>query len=180
MWPTSWSALPAPSPAVKAVTETGSIALPAWETRCKSLGLLMTAPRRAILNALLQSDTPHDAVALLQAARRHHAATSIGTVYRLLREFEQLGLVHVQAHAHGRCHWRLRDSPPRVPAQAPGNIRGMLRQVQRFLRELETLGFAEAQATPPGSPGQPVSSTAHPPTIQLLHEIAERFGYRLA
>lgn len=162
------------------VTETGSNAPPGWEARCKSLGLLMTAPRRAILNALLQSGAPHDAVTLLQAARKHHAATSIGTVYRLLREFEQLGLVHVQAHAHGRCRWRLRDSSPLALAQAPDNIRGMLRQVQRFLRELEKLGFAEVCANPPGGLGKPVTSTAHPPTIHLLDEIAERFGYRLA
>ncbi|OOG49085.1 transcriptional repressor [Rhodanobacter sp. C01] len=162
------------------MTETGSDALPAWEARCKSHGLLMTAPRRAILTAMLQSGTPRDAVTLLQAAREHHSATSIGTVYRLLREFEQHGLVHVQAQAHGRCRWRLRDPSQLAPAPAPGNARIMLRQVRRFLRELERLGFAEAQAPRQTSLGKLATPTTNDPVIGLLHEIAEHFGYRLA
>lgn len=166
-------------PPVNVVSETGGNALAVWEARCKSLGLLMTAPRRAILTAMLQPGATHDAVTLLQAAREHHAATSIGTVYRLLRELEQLGLVHVQAQAHGRCRWRLHDSPQAVPEQAAGNRRSMLRQVRRFLRELEKLGFAEAHPTAQATGTRP--TTPHPDsTINLLHEVAERFGYRLA
>ena len=166
---------------VSAVTETARVALAAWEARCKSLGLLMTAPRRAILAALLsQPGMPRDAVTLLQAARAHHPATSIGTIYRLLRELEQLGLVHVQAQPHGRCRWRLQDASLPASAKAPGNVRSMLRQVRRFLHELEKLGFAEAQTTRHGSRTRPVAPAAIDPTVNLLHEIAERFGYRLA
>ena len=163
------------------MTETGSaVLLPAWEARCKSLGLLMTAPRRAILTAMLQSGTPRDAVTLLKAAREHHAATSIGTIYRLLREFGQHGLVHVQTQAHGRCRWCLCEPSQLAPAPDQDNVRILLRQVRRFLRELEKLGFAEAHAAPHASPGKPAAATIDDPVVGLLHEIAERSGYRLA
>lgn len=169
---------------MNAVTEKASDALLVWEARCKSLGLLMTAPRRAILTAMLEFGTAHDAVTLLQAAREHHAATSIGTVYRLLRELEQLGLAQVQAPAHGRCHWRLHESPETTPALAPGNVRIMVQQVQHFLRELEKLGFAEAAPAARNGVAVPVSRLASHssvgPTVDLLRSIAERFGYRLA
>ena len=169
---------------MNAVTETGSDALLTWEARCKSLGLLITVPRRAILAAMLELGTAHDAVTLLQTAREHHAATSLGTVYRLLRELEQRGLAQVQVPAHGRCHWRLQDAPETAPEQAPGNVRSMVKQVQNFLRELEKLGFAEAQPAARKSIAVPVSRLAShspvDPTVDLLQSIAERFGYRLA
>ncbi|WP_239949360.1 transcriptional repressor [Dyella terrae] len=164
------------------MTETACDALLAWEARCKSLGLLMTAPRRAILIAMLEFGTAHDAVTLLQAAREHHAATSLGTVYRLLRELEQLGLVQAHAPAHGRCHWRLHDSHSTTPEPAPGNVRIMVKQVQHFLRELEKLGFAEAQPAVYSSVAVPRLANHSPvdPTVDLLQSIAERLGYRLA
>ena len=133
---------------------------------------------------MLELGTARNAVTLLQAAREHHAATSLGTVYRLLRELEQLGLAQVQVPAHGRCHWRLHDSPDTKSEQVPGNVRSMLKQVQHFLRELEKLGFAEAQPAAHNSIAVPVSRPAShspvDPTVDLLQSIAERFGYRLA
>lgn len=166
------------------MTETCRDALATWETRCKALGLLITAPRRAILIAMLQLGTAHDAVVLLQAAREHHAATSLGTVYRLLRELEQLGLVRIQAPAHGRRRWLLHDSPETTPEQATGNVRNMVKQVQHFLRELEKLGFAEAQPAVHSGAAVPAfrqaSHSPVDPTVDLLQSIAERFGYRLA
>lgn len=139
----------------------------------------MTAPRRAILTAMLQLDTASDAVALLQAARLQHAATSIGTVYRLLRELEQLRLVHVQAQPHGRSRWRLQESS-QTHARTPGNVHLMLQQVRRFLRELEIIGAIEALSTPRTTPA--IGQDDHKPdaVTDLLCEIAERFGYRLA
>ena len=60
----------------------------------------------------------------------------------------------------------------------------MLKQVQHFLRELEKVGFAEAQPATRKSVALPVSRlTSHSPvdpTVDLLQSIAERFGYRLA
>ena len=168
---------------MNAVSEVDS-ALAAWEARCKSQGLLVTAPRRAILTAMLRLDQSIDAVTLLQAAREHHAGTSIGTVYRFLRELEQLGLVYIEAQPHSRCHWRLRDSPQAIPEQTPGTIREMLRQVQSFLRDLEKIGLAEALQTPRPTLAAPAIRPAnHAPadaSHDTLREIAEHLGYRLA
>jgi Ferric uptake regulator family len=169
---------------VNAVSEVGSDALADWEARCKSLGLRVTAPRRGILTAMLRLDQSIDAVMLLQAAREHHAGTSIGTIYRFVRELEQLGLAHAEAQPHSRCRWRLRDSPPGAAEQTPGNIRVMLRQVQRFLRDLEKLGLADALQTPQPTIATPVTRPAnHTPanaSLDTLREIAEHLGYRLA
>ncbi|MFZ0872118.1 MAG: transcriptional repressor [Rhodanobacter sp.] len=161
-----------------------SNALAAWEARCKSLGLLVTAPRRAILTSLLRLDQSLHAVTLLQAAREHHAGTSIGTVYRFLRELEQLGLVYTEAQPNSRCRWRLRDSPEVTPEQSPAVIRAMLRQVQSFLRDLEKLGLAEVSQTPRPTLGMPAAKPANDApvdaSLHTLREIAERLGYRLA
>jgi Fe2+ or Zn2+ uptake regulation protein len=165
---------------VNAVSEVDSNALAAWEARCKSLGLLVTAPRRAILTSLLRLDQSLDAVTLLQAAREHHPGTSIGTVYRFLRELEQLGLVYTEAQPHSRCRWRLRDSPQVTPEQSPAVIRAMLRQVQSFLRDLEKLGLAEALQTPQHTLEMPASRPVNHAPVDTLREIAERLGYRLA
>jgi AcrR family transcriptional regulator len=169
---------------VNAVSEADSDALATWEARCKSLGLMMTAPRRAILIAMLGLDQSIDAVTLLQAAREYHAGTSIGTIYRFLRELEQLGLVYIETQPHSRCRWRLCDSPLTAPEQGPGNIRAMLRQVQGFLRDLEKLGLAEALQTPRPTLVTPATRPAnHPPvdaSLDTMREIAERLGYRLA
>jgi Fe2+ or Zn2+ uptake regulation protein len=169
---------------VNAVSEADSDALATWEARCKSLGLMMTAPRRAILIAMLGLDQSIDAVTLLQAAREYHAGTSIGTVYRFLRELEQLGLVYIEAQPHSRSRWRLRDSPQAAPERSPGNIQEMLQQVQSFLRDLEKLGLAEALQTPRPSLESPATRPAnHAPveaSLVTMREIAERLGYRLA
>lgn len=140
----------------------------------------MTAPRRAILTAMMQLDTASDAVALLQAARLQHAATSIGTVYRLLRELEQLGLADVQAQPHGRGLWRLHGSP-QAYEKTPGNVHLMLQQLRRFLSELETIGAAEVASMPSTPPtiGQDDRKPVDAVT-DLLRELAERLGYRLA
>ncbi|OOG38120.1 transcriptional repressor [Rhodanobacter sp. C05] len=161
------------------MTEAAGTALVAWEARCKSLGMLMTAPRRAILAAMLQLGHAHDAVTLLQAAREHHAATSIGTVYRWLRELKQLGLIEVQLQPHGRTRWRLHDA---TPEQVTGSIHMMMLQVQHFLRELEKLGFVEALPAQLDALAAPVptSLTAIAIAVGPLHEIAECLGYRLA
>jgi len=168
---------------VNVVSDTGGDALTHWEARCKSLGLLVTAPRRAILMAMLRIDQTVDAVTLLQAAREHHAGTSIGTVYRFLRELEQLGLVRTLTQPHSRCRWHLSDSPQGLP-EAPGNIRLMLRQIQSFLRDLEKLGLAEASQMPRHTVTTALFGQAKPtaadPAVDTLRAIAERLGYRLA
>lgn len=107
----------------------------AWQVRCKAQGLSLTAPRRAVLRALLEHDGA-DAVALLRRARLHHAGTSIGTVYRFMRELERAGLARAEAQAHGRMRWHS------AAAQSPDlakELGPLLAQLREFLARLETL-----------------------------------------
>jgi len=140
-----------------------------WSALCITHGLVMTAPRRAILAALIESDRADDAVALLQAACTHHPSTRIGTVYRFLRELERAGLVRAEARPPRRTRWQLCEPSALDPASAPE-----LRQVQDFLRELDRLGLAE---TLPKTSTPALRAEAG---LALLTLIAERLGYRLS
>jgi Fe2+ or Zn2+ uptake regulation protein len=151
-------------------------ALVRWQQRCKSHGLVLTASRNAILQALLAQPSAQDAVPLLQAAQVHHAATSIGTVYRFLRELEQRGLVDAYAQAHQRTRWQLRDEAISTAAQSAGELRQMLAKVQDFLRTLEQMGLAEASTARIPETWLPPDSDR---TLAVLHEIAGHLGYRL-
>lgn len=152
-------------------------ALRNWQQRCQTLGLALTASRNAILSALLEQSEARDAVPLLQAAQNHHPATSIGTVYRFLRELEQRGLADAHLQPHGRTRWRLRPATVSTAAQATGDIRRMLAQAQNFLHTLEQLGLAEYTAMPEASSTDPSSDSGR--TLAVLHEMAARLGYRL-
>ncbi|WP_266159576.1 transcriptional repressor [Dyella silvatica] len=140
-----------------------------WQARCKTHGLLVTAPRKAILTALLDQEHSCDAVALLQHARAHHPGVSMGTVYRFMRELEKLGLAQAQAQPHGRIRWRLRKSAELSDSLEVSQLLG---QIEDFLHDLEQLGFAERQAAPS-------TETSENRTLRVLHQIAERLGYRL-
>ncbi len=154
-----------------AVNETPD-ALGVWEARCKAHGLTITPSRRAILAAMLQGAGTGDAVAWLLAAQEHHAATSLNTVYRFLRDMEQRGLVDVQATPRARCRWRLRNLSPTIEAD------DMLRQLQAFLHGREVPGFATPMA-PAETLSVAISSPDAPPAWHLLQRIAERLGYGL-
>ena len=152
------------------MAEAGDL-LTAWEQRCKSHGLSMTASRRAILAAMLQSNAAADAVAWLVAAQRHHPSTSIGTVYRFLRDLEQRGMADVHAEPHARCRWRLREGTPMLQTVEP---------LLSLLREMETLGLAETLDAQPVLKSDARSApTQSPSTWQLLQQIATNLGYRL-
>lgn len=144
----------------------------AWEARCKAGGLRLTAPRQAILAALLEQNDAGDAVVLLTAAQRHYPPTRIGTVYRFLRELEQLRLAQALAQPHGRTHWQLRP-PPDADAPAGGEIQPMLARLKDFLSELEQLELADRQL-PADAAGATIA-----PALQLLQRVADRLGYRL-
>ena len=133
----------------------------------------MTAPRRAILAALEELEQPCDAVALLQAAGRHHPSTRIGTVYRFLRELEHADLVRAQAQPHGRIHWQLHASHS-DDALSLSKLHGMLQQTQELLYELDRLGLAEALLAASAPPRRQASHA-----LELLTDIAEQLGYRL-
>lgn len=143
-----------------------------WQARCKTHGLLVTVPRKAILTALLEQEGSCDAVALLQYARMHYPGVSMGTVYRFMRELEKLGFAQARAQAHGRIRWRLCESPE---LSGPPEIRHLLTQVEDFLHELEQLGLAERQVK---NDADMEAGTEHR-TLLVLHQIAERLGYRL-
>ncbi len=143
-----------------------------WQARCAAHGLSMTAPRRAILAALLELEQPGDAVTLLQATKRHHPGAQIGTVYRFLRELERAGLARAWAQPHGRMRWQLQATAPPTPS-ATGEVHGLLQQVQTLLRELDRLGLAESLLAPPVVPRQ----AGH--ALELLGRIAEQLGYQL-
>lgn len=150
-------------------------ALIALQRRCKAQGLVLTPSRHAILMALLEQREARDAVPLLQAAQVHHSQTSIGTVYRFMRELEQRGVVEAHAQAHGRTRWQLRHGTRADTAYAANDIRSMLTQVQAFLKTLEQLGLAENNHS---TPSLPEDNDPHH-TLAVLHDVAEHLGYRL-
>lgn len=158
-------------------------ALTEWENRCTAQGLFITAQRRAILTALLHLDDACDAVALLLSAREHYAGTSMGTVYRFLRDLEQRGLAHAQAQPHGRIRWNLCIASPTASKQTTSDISGMLDQLQNFMRDLEKMGLADALHTPaPITEPTTMHLVEREPeraTLYLLQRIAEHLGYRL-
>lgn len=88
--------------------------LEAWTRRCRAQGLGTTAPRIAILTAMLELERATDAVIILQRARLHCPTTSLDTTYRFLRELRRRGLV--EALPRRRTHWRLRAESDRCPA----------------------------------------------------------------
>lgn len=144
------------------------------ELRCQFAGLRLTASRRALLATLRQIAMPCDAVELLRAAQKQHADVRLGSVYRFLRELEQLHLVRAESQPHGRLRWHLHDHPPAFSGMPAAGDDALLAQMRSFLRELETLGFA-IQTPPVDMPaGAPHS------TIRLLQQVAARLGYRLA
>jgi Fe2+ or Zn2+ uptake regulation protein len=151
-------------------------ALSIWQQRCQAQGLALTASRKAILRALLEQNEARDAVPLLQAAQAHHSATSIGTVYRFLRELEQRGLIDAYLQPHSRTRWRLRDVSLSTAAQIASDIRHMMNQAQDFLRTLEQMGLAET-ASPGMSPNPSLPDDGR--LLAVLHEIAAHLGYRL-
>lgn len=87
------------------------------------VGLRATPPRMAIWQALREADEELDAVALLRRAQAIQARTSLGTVYRFLRELEQHGLASSRAVAHERSRWRL--GPPLDAAPQPRAMAAM-------------------------------------------------------
>lgn len=158
-------------------TETIDDALIALQHRCKAQGLVLTSSRNAILSALLEQHEARDAVPLLQAAQAHHTQTSIGTVYRFLRELEQRGLVDAHVQPHGRTRWHLRDMALTDAAPTAGDIRSMVAQVRAFLKTLEQLGLTEDNDSANTASEHFTNDPRR--TLAMLREIAEHLGYRL-
>ncbi|MHC1479771.1 hypothetical protein ACYJW8_05930 [Frateuria aurantia] len=90
-----------------------------WKARCRRHGLGPTAPRIAILTAMLELERATDAVIILQRARLHCASTSLDTTYRFLRELRRRGLV--EALPMRRTHWRLIPLESPMASQSPAS-----------------------------------------------------------
>lgn len=150
------------------------------EQACRERGLPLTAPRRAILHALLQQQAMIDAIALQQIAREQHAPTSLGTVHRFLRELHAWPLVQAHVPAHGRTRWRLQPPSAPMPSACPEVETMWLQPLRTFMHELESIGLAEvhrAESTPAPQQRPPDC----PPTLhQMLQAIAFHLGYRLS
>lgn len=70
-------------------------------------GLRATPPRLAIWRVLRDANDEPDAVDVLRRAQSLEPRTSLGTVYRFLRELESLGLAKSRPVAHQRSRWQL-------------------------------------------------------------------------
>ena len=80
------------------------------------VGMRATPPRLAIWQALHDASDEPDAVEVLCRAQLIEPRTSLGTVYRFLRELEQHGLASSRAVAHQRSRWRLGSSSETTPS----------------------------------------------------------------
>jgi len=79
----------------------------AWLEQLQESGCRITAPRRAIVSILANSDQALEAVEIFDQSREDHSQLGLVTVYRTLEMLEQLGLVQRVHQAEG-CHLYLR------------------------------------------------------------------------
>ena len=94
-------------------------------------GMRATPPRLAIWQILHEASDEPDAVELMCRAQVLEPRTSLGTVYRFLRELEQHGLASSRAVAHERARWRLGASGESVSRQ-PEAIAAVARLAAAF------------------------------------------------
>jgi Fur family ferric uptake transcriptional regulator len=94
-------------------------------------GMRATPPRLAIWRVLHEASDEPDAVELMCRAQALEPRTSLGTVYRFLRELEQHGLASSRAVAHERARWRLGASSGSVSRQ-PEAIAAVARLAAAF------------------------------------------------
>ena len=81
-----------------------------WEQSLSVADCRITAPRRAVIQALLEAEaplTPHD---ILARARATHRTLGLVTVYRTLSLLAELELVR-RVHMEDGCHAYLSASP---------------------------------------------------------------------
>ncbi len=81
-----------------------------WSLHIQKLGYKLTAPRKALLKALIESKHPLSALELHESARAYHDKLGLVTVYRTLEVLEKLGLVR-RVHTEGACHGYAPSTP---------------------------------------------------------------------
>jgi Fur family ferric uptake transcriptional regulator len=94
-------------------------------------GLRATAPRLALWRVLSAAQDEPDAVELLRRASAIEPRTSLGTVYRFLRELEQRGLAVSRPVAHQRSRWHTSAGAP-LPSSSTSKSPEMLAAVMRL------------------------------------------------
>ena len=60
-----------------------------------SVGLRTTQPRRAVLRVLSHKHVPHAPQDVWRAVRRSGQSVNLVTVYRILRQLQEVGIVHL-------------------------------------------------------------------------------------
>lgn len=81
-----------------------------WEQRLADVGCRITAPRRAVIQVLMQADVPLSPQEILDQARVMHGKLGLVTVYRTMNLLAELGLVR-RIHRENGCHGYLPASP---------------------------------------------------------------------
>lgn len=74
-----------------------------WLTQLQADGGRVTAPRKAVVEILADSDRAMDPSEIYERARRRHPAMGLVTVYRTLEKLEALRLIE-RIHQPGGCH----------------------------------------------------------------------------
>ena len=100
-------------------------------------GLHSTAPRRALLDVLLQARVPIDAITLHRLVRQRCPRASLGTLYRTLHALETRGWLQPYSAPHERVRWQLR-SERATAGPGHGDPQALVRLAQAAAR----LGFA--------------------------------------
>lgn len=73
-----------------------------WEETLSQAGCRITAPRRAVMKVLAQTEWPLVPQEILALGVKLHATLSLVTVYRTLELFEELSLVR-RVHQDDKC-----------------------------------------------------------------------------
>ena len=81
-----------------------------WEERLAEAGRRITAPRRAVMQVLMDADAPLSPQEVLKQAQTVHQSLGLVTVYRTLTLLSELDLVR-RAHRDDGCHGYLLASP---------------------------------------------------------------------
>lgn len=88
-----------------------SVASPDAYAALARTGLRATPPRLAIWQVLRDAGDEPDAADVLRRARSLEPRTSLGTVYRFLRELELLGLATSRPAPNKGLRWKLNSTP---------------------------------------------------------------------
>lgn len=95
-------------------------------------GLRATPPRLAIWTVLHEANDEPDAVDVLRRAQSLEPRTSLGTVYRFLRELELLGLASSRPVSHERSRWRLGHASDAMPTRDSAAVAAVARLAAAF------------------------------------------------